>query len=399
MKPFLYFIFCCTMFSSCTVAAQQKQVFDIVTYTLPTGWQHSKKPETVTVSKEDKDGNFCIITLYKSVESGNDSKQNFDISWEALVQNVLATGKATMQPAGTDNGWVSEIGSAPFEKDGIKGAAILITSTWNGKMINTIILTNTDKYQKEMELFLDAISLSDKPTANNNTSANTSIQSSKQSNTKPELWSLGRYISGDMSKPLAWNQRITDYYVIYPNGDYFPNVPFEGLTNFDKSYYPESWGRFTMNGTKGIFKNKYDEKVVTKKSAIYMERNGYVAGFHKCLDVDSLRIEGAYTHVAPDWGKDPQLNYLDEPGCQFSIYFRKDGTFDDRGIFSSLAGGCTNCNCKAGKGTYSIENFTITFKYDDGRMVTRLFSAPPTRNPKSFDEVYYLGGTAYYKKK
>jgi len=387
------------MFSSCSVAAQQKQVFDIATYTLPTGWQHSKKPETVTVSKEDKDGNFCIITLYKSVESGNDSKQNFDISWEALVQNVLATGKATMQPAGTDNGWVSEIGSAPFEKDGIKGAAILITSTGNGKMINTVIITNTNKYQKEMELFLDAISLSDKPTANNNTSANTSIQSSKQSNTKPELWSLGRYISGDMSKPLAWNQRITDYYVIYPNGDYFPNVPFEGLTNFDKSYYPESWGQFTMNGTKGIFKNKYDEKVVTKKSAIYMERNGYVAGFHKCLDVDSLRIEGAYTHVAPDWGKDPQLNYLDEPGCQFSIYFRKDGTFDDRGIFSSLAGGCTNCNCKAGKGTYSIENFTITFKYDDGRMVTRLFSAPPTRNPKSFDEVYYLGGTAYYKKK
>jgi len=387
------------MFSSCSVAAQQKQVFDIATYTLPTGWQHSKKPETVTVSKEDKDGNFCIITLYKSVESGNDSKQNFDISWEALVQNVLATGKATMQPAGTDNGWVSEIGSAPFEKDGIKGAAILITSTGNGKMINTVIITNTNKYQKEMELFLDAISLSDKPTANNNTSANTSIQSSKQSNTKPELWSLGRYISGDMSKPLAWNQRITDYYAIYPNGDYFPNVPFEGLTNFDKSYYPESWGQFTMNGTKGIFKNKYDEKVVTKKSAIYMERNGYVAGFHKCLDVDSLRIEGAYTHVAPDWGKDPQLNYLDEPGCQFSIYFRKDGTFDDRGIFSSLAGGCTNCNCKAGKGTYSIENFTITFKYDDGRMVTRLFSAPPTRNPKSFDEVYYLGGTAYYKKK
>ncbi|KXK27902.1 MAG: hypothetical protein UZ12_BCD005001125 [Bacteroidetes bacterium OLB12] len=399
MRLFIYFIFCCAMFSSCSVAAQQKQVFDIATYTLPTGWQHSKKPETVTVSKEDKDGNFCIITLYKSVESGNDSKQNFDISWEALVQNVLATGKATMQPAGTDNGWVSEIGSAPFEKDGIKGAAILITSTGNGKMINTVIITNTNKYQKEMELFLDAISLSDKPTANNNTSANTSIQSSKQSNTKPELWSLGRYISGDMSKPLAWNQRITDYYVIYPNGDYFPNVPFEGLTNFDKSYYPESWGQFTMNGTKGIFKNKYDEKVVTKKSAIYMERNGYVAGFHKCLDVDSLRIEGAYTHVAPDWGKDPQLNYLDEPGCQFSIYFRKDGTFDDRGIFSSLAGGCTNCNCKAGKGTYSIENFTITFKYDDGRMVTRLFSAPPTRNPKSFDEVYYLGGTAYYKKK
>jgi hypothetical protein len=116
------------------------------------------------------------------------------------------------------------------------------------------------------------------------------------------------------------------------------------------------------------------------------------------MDVDGLRIEGAYTHVSPDWGKDPKLNYLDGSGCQFVIHFKKDGTFDDKGIFFNGGDPNTN-NCQGGKGTYSIENFTITFTYSDGRVVHRLFSAPPTRNPFTYNETYYIGHAAYYRKK
>jgi coenzyme F420-reducing hydrogenase beta subunit len=72
-----------------------------------------------------------------------------------LGTKTLATDKAVMQPAGTDNGWTSEIGSAAFEKDGLKGAVILITNTSEAKMANIVILTNTQLYQKEMENFLN----------------------------------------------------------------------------------------------------------------------------------------------------------------------------------------------------------------------------------------------------
>ncbi|HRF22812.1 MAG TPA: hypothetical protein PLR98_01570, partial [Chitinophagaceae bacterium] len=68
-------------------------------------------------------------------------------------------------PAGTDNGWTSETGSAPFEKDGLKGAVILITNTSAAKMVNIVILTNTQLYQKEMENFLNDLSFS-KPETN-----------------------------------------------------------------------------------------------------------------------------------------------------------------------------------------------------------------------------------------
>ena len=86
-------------------------------------------------------------------------------------------------------------------------------------------------------------------------------------------------------------------------------------------------------------------------------------------------------------------------GDRRNRYRKKDGTFDDRGVFSSLAGGCTDCSCQGGKGVYSIENFTITFQYQDGRVIRRLFTALPARNPATYAETYYIGGTAYYKKK
>lgn len=390
MKTLLIFI-SFLGFLSCNAQGQQ---FDIVRYTAPAGWQKSEKPETLSFSKETDKG-FCIITVYKSIDGSQDAQKNFDVSWESLVQNIMGAGKPTMQPATTDNGWQTLIGSSQFEKGGIKGAVILITSSKDSKLVNIIVITNTDAFQKEMEIFLDKIVLKGEGVKSNdlgpdNIQRNTSANNSKA---KPELWAGRRLINNDPFDGASVLKTISDYFVIYPNGDYLQNVPYEGLKTLDKSYQSQSWGKFTMQGNKGRFKNNYDEIKVTRKSATHLEKDGYNYGIYKCLPVDGLRIEGAYTHVAPNWGKDPQLNYLDGAGCQFVIYFKEDGTFDDRGIFST-----NKENCTGGKGTYSIENFTITFNYEDGRVVNRLFSAPPTRDPKRYSEVYYIGQTAYYKK-
>ena len=375
--------------ASCTNGQEQ---FDLVTYQPPVGWQKSSDENTMTFSNEDGGGNYCVMTVYKSIETVNDADNNFNISWESLVQNVLGTGAATMQPGSTDNSWENRIGSAPFEKDGLQGAAILITSSKGNKMINIMILTNTDKFQTEMETFLDGMTLIGE-TATETTTSSTTIETSMPSANKPELWANMRYVPKDYYDVTAGTKPISDFYVVYPNGDYLPNAPYEGLNDLNKSIQAESWGKFTMKGRKGKFKNNYGEIAVTKKTDSYLEKDGYAHGFHKCLSVDGARLEGFYTHVAPNWGKDSKLDYLDDAGCQFTIQFKKDGTFVDKGIFSSSL-----YNCSSGKGTYSVKNYTITFNYDDGRVVQRLFSAPPTRNIASYDETVYIGQTPYYKK-
>ena len=134
-----------------------QEKFDIVTFQPPKNWAKSSTAETLTFSKDDTNGNFCVMTLYKSIEAGNDAKKNFDISWKSLVQEILKTSNAIMQPSANDNGWETQIGSAPFNKDGLQGAAILMTSSKNSKMMNILILTNTENFQNEMETFLESV--------------------------------------------------------------------------------------------------------------------------------------------------------------------------------------------------------------------------------------------------
>lgn len=389
----------------------QKSNFGILSYAAPEGHERIAHEGVTILQKENKaTGAYCQIFIYGMKPGKGSVQEDFDYCWENLAEKPFKfSATPAMQPAAVLKGWQFLIGTAKYADNGVNTLAMQICFSGENSMQNVVILSNWDGYKKDIENFIASVDVTRDMTAANQadktpqthtvaTKSNDlgpdNIQrkntaAADKSTAKPELWVNRRIATSIYANPKT----LVDLYLIYPNGDYFPNVPYEGLINVDRSFQPESWGRFTMQGNKGKFRNKYDEVAVTKKSAAYMEKDGYSYGFYKFLPVDGLRIEGAYTHVSSDWGKDPKLDYLNDPGCQFVIHFKKDGTFDDKGIFST-----NKNNCTGGKGTYSIDNFTITFRYDDGRVVHRLFTAPPTRNPATYDETIYIGYTAHYKK-
>jgi hypothetical protein len=93
------------------------------------------------------------------VPGTDNSKSNFDLAWSSVVKEMVSVSSApTMQPAATENGWEVQSGYAPFESDGNKGVALLVTSTGFNKMVNMLVLTNTDAYENEMTAFLESIS-------------------------------------------------------------------------------------------------------------------------------------------------------------------------------------------------------------------------------------------------
>ena len=144
-----------------TTVQAQKQTFDVATYSLPKGWDKEITGSSVLLSIEDpgKD-TYCFIQLYKLLPGSADSKANFDDAWETIVKKtVTIASPPEMQPATTDNGWDIQSGYALFESEDTKGLAMLITSTSNGKMVNLVILTNTDVYEKDMTEFLTSINL------------------------------------------------------------------------------------------------------------------------------------------------------------------------------------------------------------------------------------------------
>jgi hypothetical protein len=163
MKQF-FFLLCAFCAIEGNLAAQ-KQTFDISTYTPPKGWAKQATKDAVQYSIQDEaKGTYCLITLYKAVPGTANSKENFDLAWASLVKEMVTVSAAPeMQPAATENGWEAQSGYAPFESDGSKGIALLVASSSFEKMVNIIILTNTDAYQTEMSAFLESITLN-KPT-------------------------------------------------------------------------------------------------------------------------------------------------------------------------------------------------------------------------------------------
>ena len=101
-----------------------------------------------------------MITLMKAVTGSANSKDNFNAAWETVVKEMVkVTSAPTMQPSSKENGWEAQSGYAPFEADGNKGIAILVTTSGYQKMVNILVLTNTDAYEKEVSSFLESVDL------------------------------------------------------------------------------------------------------------------------------------------------------------------------------------------------------------------------------------------------
>ncbi|MGQ0542836.1 MAG: hypothetical protein ACT4O9_13440 [Blastocatellia bacterium] len=160
MKHLLFLTICFFAFSTGSLA-QTTETFDIAAFQPPKGWEKQVGADSVQFLTEDKaSGTFCIITLTKSMPGLGKSKENFNAAWETIVKEAVnVTVAPTMQPANNPEDWKAEMGTAAFEKDGVKGAVVLITVSGHGKMMNLMILTNTEAYEPVVTAFIESISL------------------------------------------------------------------------------------------------------------------------------------------------------------------------------------------------------------------------------------------------
>jgi hypothetical protein len=157
MKPFTILTF---LFASMNVFAQQ-QTFDITTFTAPAGWEQKPSEAGIQFIKEDTTtGAYCVITLFKSAPATTNAKENFELAWTSLVKDMIeVTDKPIMGPSASEDGWEVLTGHINFEREGIKGVALLVNSSGFEKMVNVVILTNSDVFEKNISGFLESITL------------------------------------------------------------------------------------------------------------------------------------------------------------------------------------------------------------------------------------------------
>jgi hypothetical protein len=153
----ILFIICVNFFGSAVLSQTAK--FDIVTYTAPKGWSVEKDADSIRFTKE-LDGKYCVISLTRSADGIDDSRKNFDLLWKAMAEDTLnAVAKPEIGTPGDKDGWRAEVGIGAFEKEGLKGAAMLSTFTGGGKVVAILVLTNSDEYLPAIETFVDNLKL------------------------------------------------------------------------------------------------------------------------------------------------------------------------------------------------------------------------------------------------
>jgi len=156
MKQLLFAAICVLSFAIDSFG-QISEAFDISTFQSPKGWTKNVGDDAVRFAIEDK-GSYCLIMLFKSIPGLASPKENFDAAWSTIVKEAVTVSSAPqMFPADTKGEWLLAGGFAPFEKNGEKGVAVLYTASGYGKMVNALVLTNTQAYELATTAFLGSI--------------------------------------------------------------------------------------------------------------------------------------------------------------------------------------------------------------------------------------------------
>lgn len=207
--------FCWLIVSPIIIVAQQ-QTFDITTFTPPKGWKKQATETAVQLTKEDAvKGTYCIITVLKSIPGSADSKENFDAAWETVVKEMVTVSTAPeMQPSSTEDGWEAQSGYAAFENEDSKGVVVLVTSTGYQKMVNILILTNTDAYETEMTSFLESVSFKKTKTPADKPSKTVVQPSAPNTTTKKDGFAFNTTNFDD-----GWTSTVQEEWVEVKKGD------------------------------------------------------------------------------------------------------------------------------------------------------------------------------------
>ncbi len=152
-------VFCVFLLLCNRASAQKTETFDILTYSAPKSWQRKVSQSAVQFGVDNAKGT-SLITVFKALPGTGNAQDNFKTAWETIVKGTIKTvGKPEMQPAAQENGWTVASGASSYESDGKKGIVALITMTGQQKMVNILVLTDTDAHQAEITAFLESVHL------------------------------------------------------------------------------------------------------------------------------------------------------------------------------------------------------------------------------------------------
>lgn len=257
MKQLLFAAICITVLSLVSFP-QAPEAFDISTFRAPKGWTKQAGQDSIRFSTADKD-DYCLVALYRSLPGIGTPKENFDAAWETIVKEAVTVSSAPqMFPSDPKGEWLIAGGFAPFEKNGEKGVAVLYTATGYGKMVNALVLTNTQAYEPTITAFLESISFKKPEVAAPQPQVSTSGSQPSLTN---NFWKMGGIRQGMLGHAGLSTATFSSTYQFFSNGTYkFSRVNMQLAA--PKYYLENEEGTYTVSG---------NTITITSKKAVFSQ--------------------------------------------------------------------------------------------------------------------------------
>jgi hypothetical protein len=146
----------------------QKQTYDLVSYTPPSGWKKEIKDNmtcyTITNSKKNT---WCQIFVVKSTISKGNIEADFKSEWQELaVKNYHPSGEPQSDEAKESDGWSIKTGTGKFIFDKTDAVVMMITVSGYERCMSIVAITNSDEYNSDISKTLESVEMI-KPTVNN----------------------------------------------------------------------------------------------------------------------------------------------------------------------------------------------------------------------------------------
>ncbi len=222
--------------------SEQKETFDIITYSPPKDWKKEVTENIVSYSiVNNQDKTWCQIGIVKSTISQGSIEQDLASEWAQLAAKPYnITDPPHTSDVSTADGWKIQSGSGQFMFNNTKAAAILTTFSGYGRCVSIIATTGNQRHLDDIEGFIGHIELKN---------LSEQIQQTTD-NTNSDIIGTWGVSASDQSSFRVNNgvmNYITREYTFNPDGTYnFVSKAFDPL--MDKILLGKENGTYQLSG-------------------------------------------------------------------------------------------------------------------------------------------------------
>ncbi len=392
-------------------AVSQIETFDIISFSPPQSWKRDVRAGCVSFTTSR--GNiFCVVGLYASRPVNTISETEFLKEWNELVNIPIGLTIEPVVKSSQFNEWtVFSASTNVTTKQSGTYVLQLISFAANGRIISASVNCNGNVFDKETVAFLSSITLLEKPGLGNSINtkpiedetsavALTAEEANLANRGIAGVWvgfESGNFIFGITSYDYINNRNnygttysakalAMKWRVFLRDGTYYEGMPIGGLINFNRKNKANDFaGSYVMENNVATTKlDHYSSAVRTfvfypPGKLKYLNKYDYV----KCKPVDGLTLNGTYMSADPT----SRAYYISLNKPNPTISFTADGHFTDDNFLGEYS---RDAQLGPGNGTYEVNNFTIVFKYADGRVIQRSFTPFLDEDPW-ISKVFYIG--------